>query len=75
MSFSWVNYEDLTNFLDVPQPVHTARIASCNEEEPIVVIDFEHYEPAERSKPVEEFWLFFIFLTLNEVIFAGFATV
>ncbi|CAK5030514.1 unnamed protein product [Meloidogyne enterolobii] len=45
------------NIEDVPQPVHSARISSCNIDEPIVTIDFEHYEPADRSKPVEEFWI------------------
>ena len=44
----------------MPQPVHTARISSCNADEPIVTINFEHYEPADRIKPVEEFWYAFL---------------
>lgn len=56
-------------FLDVPQPVHSARISSCNIDEPIVTIDFEHYEPADRSKPVEEFWYKFLAILIVFLIY------
>lgn len=43
--------------IDVSPPVSSARILDCNQTDPIVTIVFDHLEPADRTKPVEEFWL------------------
>lgn len=42
---------------DVPPPVSGARIMECNQTDPLVTIIFEHLEPADRVKSVDEFWL------------------
>ncbi|KAL3085546.1 hypothetical protein niasHT_037287 [Heterodera trifolii] len=42
---------------DVPPPVSSARILECNQTDPLVTITFDHLEPEDRTKPVEEFWL------------------
>uniref|UniRef100_A0A914H7F1 Uncharacterized protein n=1 Tax=Globodera rostochiensis TaxID=31243 RepID=A0A914H7F1_GLORO len=42
---------------DVPPPVKSARILECNQTDPLVTITFDHLEPEDRTKPVEEFWL------------------
>ena len=42
---------------DVPPPVSTARIVQCDDQKFHVTIKFEHMEPADRLKPVKEFWI------------------
>uniref|UniRef100_A0A183CGK1 Fibronectin type-III domain-containing protein n=1 Tax=Globodera pallida TaxID=36090 RepID=A0A183CGK1_GLOPA len=49
--------DDRKAFDDVPPPVSSARILECNQTDPVVTITFDHLEPEDRTKPVEEFWL------------------